>query len=111
MRFLLSTILAICVSCAALAEERVLRESSVGQGGLICDTADEAESYLTLVKTGTSAQEALDSIQGCGILVVAMRMRVVAVKTLKDFYVVRYDFLDVPLPPQYGLEARKGQDA
>ena len=99
------------IAFPAFADEQVLAESTVGQGGLICDTPQEVEQFLQLVESGTSAQDAINFIDGCGILVKPMLMRVVLVKTGTKYNIVRYDFLGSSAPPQFGAAPVKGQDA
>jgi hypothetical protein len=93
------------------AEEAVLAESTVGSGGLVCDTQAEVEAFITQTEAGTDPQEALNAIDGCGILIRPMRMRVVAIGTMKsenfNYLLVRYDFLDFPAPSQFGIGHRK----
>ena len=90
--------------------EQVLQESTVGQGGLICDNAEEVAQFITVAEK-TSQQEALMAIDGCGILQRPMRLRVVWVDEIKTdtavYVVVRYDFLDIQAPPQFGVAHRK----
>ena len=101
----------ILLAATAKADEQVLAESTTGQGGLICDNTDEVETFISKTEAGEVPQEALNAIEGCGILVRPMRMRVTAVKTVKtekaEYLLVRYDFLDVPSAPQYGIGHRK----
>lgn len=108
---LVAVCVALLVTPSRAEDEQVLAESVVGQGGLICDTAAEVETFIAGIETGEEAQAMLIAINGCGILQRPLRMRVVGVKTLKtekaEYLLVRYDFLDVPIPPQFGIGHRK----
>lgn len=78
-------------------EEVVLVERMVGQGGVICDTADEVKEFIDGNK-----------VDGCGRLRNALPMRVTAVGqhtgSARKCIVVRYDFLTGKLnPPQFGI--------
>ena len=108
--------LALMSSNPALSEETVLMESTVGEGGLICDKPEEVEAYLKLMETGQSHSDALDRVDGCGNLLRPTLMRVVAIKTFETgkgkYLIVRYDFLSFGNLPQFGVGVikRKGQD-
>lgn len=100
----------MCVGISAQAEDRVLVESTIARGGLICDSASEVKEFISLVERGTGPQEALGAIAGCGILIHPMVTRVVMIDvhqtTKAQYLIVRYDFLTLPLEPQYGLIAK-----
>ena len=110
---LLVFIIALMIVSRAWGEssESVLAESTVGQGGLLCDTTEEVVAVITSLESGMSIDATLQSVAGCGILIVPMRMRVVALGTYETekfkYLLVRYDFLDTPIPPQFGIEGRK----
>jgi len=91
------------VPSLALADETVLSESTVTMVRLACDTQEEVSEFL---KYGDKRE-----IAGCGSLSRPMRVRIVAVGMHKgerySFLIVRYDFLDTLLPPQYGVGGRK----
>lgn len=105
------TVAVLLLVTPARGEETVLAESTVAQGGLICDTQAEVATFITQTEAGTDPQAALNAIDGCGILLRPMRIRVTAVDTVKtekfSYLIVRYDFLDVPSPPQFGIAQRK----
>ena len=90
----------------AKSEEVIVAESIVGGGGLICDNTQEVTDFIELMEKGAQPQEAFGAIAGCGVLQTPMRMRVIALGTYetesKRFLLLRYEFLDAPLPPQYG---------
>lgn len=87
----------------ARAEEQVLHEAIVGQGGLICDTVEEVKSFIGVQE----ARAGGDIPSGCGILQTPAVMRVIAVGTFetprRKYLLVRYEFLSIPMPPQYGI--------
>lgn len=109
-------VIIIMMSARAFADETVLAESTVGQGGLICDSTTEVVAFISSVEGGATAQDAIAGIDGCGILVRPARMRVIALGTYETaafkYLLVRYDFLDLPdQPPQFGVGSRLKQDA
>lgn len=99
MRALLACVLLLLAMSWARAEEHVLAEDTVGVGGLICDTADEVRTYVT--------SKGADIPSGCGELIIPMRMRVVMIDVIGDIALVRYEFLDGQLPPQFGIARKK----
>lgn len=90
--------------------DTVLQERTIGQGGLICDTEKEVAEFIEKVEAGTSQQEAIQIIDGCGILVRPMALKVLLIDEVQTekarYLIVRYEFLDVAAPPQYSIAAR-----
>lgn len=102
------------ITTAAAAQsppsEVVLTEETVGVGGLICTTREEVARFIGLLESGKTGQE---EIPGCGILSQPARMRIVAVGIHETeeakYLIVRYDFLEAPIPPHFGIGARKSK--
>lgn len=112
MRHITWLVASLAIATAAVAQEppseHILTESTVGVGGLICDTQEEVREFIALQESKNAGNREVD---GCGVLTRPMRFRVVMVGTHKtemaNYLLVRYDFLDLPIPPQFGIGARK----
>lgn len=106
MRAILKSLAVVAMLAAspvrAEETEHVLHEAIVGQGGLICDTVDEVKSFI-----GSQESRSEDIPSGCGSLQQPAVMRVVVVGVFetprRKYLLVRYDFLSLPMPPQYGI--------
>lgn len=104
MRAIFAGLVCLAMALPAQAEEQVLYESILGQGGLVCDSVEEVKSFIV-------AQEARsgDAPSGCGYLVRPVIMRVIGIGTFdtrtRTYLLVRYEFLTVQMPHQYGIMA------
>lgn len=101
-------------AAGARGDGPVLREDFVGVGGLICDTAEQLEQFIALREADEGVEAAMEGVPGCGILVRPARLKMVFEREyLTDTMVyvfVRFEFLDLPFPVQYGVAGQKKRD-
>ena len=113
MLYLASLYLSFCFpSEGVLGEELVLREEmTLGVPTLVCDRIEEVIELFELVELGENIQEATKQIEGCGWLQKQVTARITAIGTFETeknkYLLVRFDFIDVELPPQYSVGAIK----
>lgn len=93
----------------ANAQEQVLAEATHIQGGLICNTQDEVHQAIKLSEQGKHLAVIVQEIDGCGVLTRPALAKVTAVEKHSaekgNYLIVRFDFLELPHPPQYGIHA------
>ena len=104
------TIVASLAIFASQVSETVLMESTIAQGGLLCDSEEQTKLIIKLLEENKTFSEAVNSVEGCGVLMVPARMRVVAIGVHETdtykYLLVRYEFLDLRVPPQFGIGSR-----
>lgn len=92
------------------ANAQVLYEDVVVQVGLVCDTEDEVRQFVAVLEA-SNVQEALQTINGCGLLKAAVRTKIEHVSHLStssaSYQIISYEFIEVPLPKQFGIGAYK----
>lgn len=105
---LTALVVALLFYIAVAKAETVLSEGIVGQGGLICNIPEEVEAYISYAEEGVSPQDALNSIEGCGILIKPALFKVTAISVFTTkkakYLIVRYNFLSVPVE-QFGIHS------
>ena len=109
--WLIVLILGIGVALFAIParSDTVLQERTIGQGGLICDTEKEVAQFIEIAEKN-SPEAAIQAVDGCGILQRPMAIKVILIDEVQTekarYLIVRYEFLDVVQPPQYGIAVR-----
>lgn len=102
MRSILIGLAILAITLPAKAEEVVLHEAVVVEGGLMCNTVEEVKSFI-----GVQESRSGDIPPGCGLLQVPVALRVISLGTYetrrRTFLLVRFEFLSVPMPVQYGI--------
>jgi len=93
-----------CVS--ALAEEEVLGVLLAKPGGLICNDRNEVTQVIASLERRIPFDDAVQSAGGCGLLLRPMWLRVITIGSYETmtakYQLVRYEFLDVRVAPQFG---------
>jgi hypothetical protein len=93
-----------CVS--AFGAEDVLGILYAKPGGLICNDTNEVTQVIASLERRISFEDAVQSVEGCGLLLQPMWLRVIAIgshETITAKYrLVRYEFLGVRIAPQFG---------
>lgn len=113
MLYLAATYLAFCFPSEGVnGEELVLRdEMTLGVPTLICDKVEDVIELFELVDFGETIQEATKSVEGCGWLLKEANAKVTAIGTFETdknkYLLVRFDFLNAVIPPQYSVAAIK----
>lgn len=103
MKHILSGLVGLAIALSPVkADEHVLHEGLMISEGLICDSVVELVDFI-------SAQEAKSHNRpsGCGFISFPIVVKVIGLGTYearkKKYLIVKYEFLSLPMPPQYGI--------
>lgn len=101
---MLATVLALAGSTA---QAQVLHEG-MAVGGILCDTQEQVTEFIS-VMNAQGREAAINAIKGCGVLAKPTNIRIVAMGThthgSRKFLIVKYQFLEIPMPDQFGIGA------
>jgi len=116
MLYLAASYLTFCFpSEGVLGEELVLREEmTLGVPTLICDKVEDVIEVFEITEHDGNIQEAVKQVEGCGWLGKPANVKITAIGTFETdknkYLLVRFDFLEVAIPPQYSVAAIKKLD-